>query len=123
MEPLAGTGPVMLLRRGQTEVVGTSLGTDSMVAAVAADGRVAAIDDGGALRVASAGTSLGRTVPDLEGERVTGAAFAPGEDDVMVVVVASPDGDDEAGAIEVVGLDNGRRTVLVRRGWAPRWLP
>jgi hypothetical protein len=123
IEPLRGTGSLVVLRSGEEGIAAVPQRSAVAVAAVASDGRVAMLDAGGGLRVAAGAAAAARTVPGLTDERVTGASFAPGEDDMMVVVVAATDDGPEVGSIERVELDDGRRVVLVRRGWAPRWLP
>lgn len=124
MEPLHETGSVVVvLRPGDEGVAAVPQGSAVAVAAVASDGRVATLDPDGALRVAAGAAAAARTVPGLAGERVTGASFAPGEDDVLVVAVAATQDEPEVGSIERIDLADGQRTVLARRGWAPRWLP
>jgi hypothetical protein len=65
-------------------------------------------------------------VGEIDGElriddaRVIAAAFAPGEE-AMVIVVAEEGA--TAGTIERLDLADGERTVLTTEGWLPRWLP
>ena len=118
LRPTDGDAVHRLARSGIT-IRATALGTGWRVLAVAGDGTIA---------FATARGRLGTTLDVEEGggdllvddARIIGAAFAPGEA-AMVIVVA----DEEAteGSIERLDLLGRERTVLATEGWQPRWLP
>jgi hypothetical protein len=97
----------------------TALGTGWRVLSIALEGTIAYATDEGRL-----GTTP--DVGEVDGPlrigdaRVVAAAFAPGEE-AMVIVVAEEGA--TAGTIERLDLTNGDRTVLTTEGWLPRWLP
>jgi hypothetical protein len=97
----------------------TALGAGWEVLAVAADGTIAYVTDQG--RLGATEDEDEADGPLLIGDaRVIAAAFAPGEE-AMVIVVAGVEA--MAGSIERLDLDDGDRTVLTTAGWLPRWLP
>jgi hypothetical protein len=115
----AGSGDsVFRLARSATDVEATDLERGFAVIAIAADGSIAYVDRAGSLWVA---TRLDRLpdAPLIDGETVGGAAFAPGEEAMVVIV-----GDAGAsGRVELLELQGGRRTTLAQTGSRPRWLP
>lgn len=127
-EPLAA--PVERLVHGAGDAVhrlsrsGTATRETALVAgwqllAVAPDGTIAYVTDQG--RLGSTADEDDVDGPLLLGDaRVIGAAFAPGEE-AMVIVVAEEGA--TAGAIERLDLSTGERTELTTAGWLPRWLP
>lgn len=115
-----GTGDaVHRLARSGIATRETALGAGWQVLAVAPEGTIAYATDRGRL-----GTTADESDVDgplLAGDaRVIGAAFAPGEE-AMVIVVAGEGA--TAGSIERLDLADGDRTVLTTAGWLPRWLP
>jgi hypothetical protein len=118
LRPGAGDAVHRLARSGITTRE-TAFGAGWGVLAVASDGTIAYATDQGRLgTTADAGEADGPLLVD--DARVIGAAFAPGEE-AMVIVVA--EGDATAGSIERLDLADGDRTVLTTEGWLPRWLP
>jgi hypothetical protein len=123
LEP--GTGvTVAVLPRSGGSVEESGFGPGAAAAAVAADGRIAYLEDDGSLRVADDTTQPGSVPPGLFGERIGAVAFAPGEDAMVVVVLRAgaeePPGE---GSIERIDLGATAREVLANDGWRPRWLP
>ncbi len=122
MEPFAEEGvEVRLMRRSgtalsATDVRGTLLSTDR-------DGRIASLDAAGRLLLSEGPEDSGEAVASTEDDVVLWAAFATGED-AMVIVVA-PRGDEDAveGSLELLDLETGERTVLAPEGSRPNWLP
>ncbi len=98
----------------------TGFGDGATAAAVAGDGRIAYLRADGSLRITDDAGEPGRVPAALGGERIGAAAFAPGEDAMVVVVL---DSDPEQGTIERVELGGNARDVLANDGWHPRWLP
>jgi len=97
----------------------TALGPGWRVLAVAGEGTIAYATDRWRLGVTPSVDEADAAL--LVGDaRIIGAAFAPGEE-AMVIVVAE-DGA-AAGSIERLDLSNGDRTQLTTAGWLPRWLP
>lgn len=97
----------------------TALGAGWQLLAVAGEGTIAYATDQWQLGTTPDVDEAGG--PLLAGEaRVIAAAFAPGEE-AMVIVVA--DEGAAAGGIERLDLADGDRTVLTTEGWLPRWLP
>ena len=82
LEPGSGTR-VGLLERSGTGVVATAFGEGARMAAVASDGRIAYLGQGGSLRITDAASRQGTALAQLDGERVGAAAFAPGEDAIV----------------------------------------
>lgn len=97
----------------------TALGPGSRVLAVAGEGSIAYGTDQGWLGVTPDEDDAGGPFL-VDNARVIAAAFAPGEE-AMVIVVA--DEGATAGRIERLDLATGDRTVLTTMGWLPRWLP
>lgn len=96
----------------------TTFGDGARLLAVAADGRIAYVDAEGSLYVTDrVGTAS--EDPVVDDGSVRGAAFAPGEP-AMVVVIGE---DDARASVELLELDGGRRTPLALDGAKPRWLP
>ena len=107
------------LARSGTAPRETAFAAGWQVLAVAPDGTIAYRTDQG--RLGSTPDEDDVDGPLLVGDaRVIGAAFAPGED-AMVIVVAEEGA--TAGAIERLDLEDGERTELTTSGWLPRWLP
>ena len=123
LEPGSGTR-VALLERSGTRMADTAFGEGVRMAAVASDGRIAYLGPSGSLRVTDAASRPGTAPTQLDGERIGAAAFAPGED-AMVVVVLAADAEEPAGegSIERIDLDGDGRDVLANDGWRPAWLP
>ncbi|HUH17020.1 MAG TPA: Ig-like domain-containing protein [Methylomirabilota bacterium] len=94
-----------------------------VVAAVAANGRVAWLDDDGTLRVADAPDEMGSTPAGMAGVSVAWVAFAPDENVVVMVLAANGEDVPAIGRVELLNLDDGDRTELGQRGMRPRWLP
>jgi hypothetical protein len=118
LDPGAGDAVHRLARSG-IATRETALGTGWRVLAVAAEGTIAYATDQGRL-----GTTPDEYETDrpllIDDARVIDAAFAPGEE-AMVIVVAGEGA--TAGSIERLDLGDGNRTVLATDGWLPRWLP
>jgi hypothetical protein len=118
LDPGAGDAVHRLARSG-IATRETALGTGWRVLAVAAEGTIAYATDQGRL-----GTTPDEYETDrpllIDDARVIDAAFAPGEE-AMVIVVAGEGA--TAGSIERLDLRDGNRTVLATDGWLPRWLP
>jgi hypothetical protein len=110
----------LLLERSGGAVRETGFGTDAEVVAVAGDGRIAYLRGDGSLRITDDTSDPGSVPPPLRGDRIGGAAFAPGEDALVVVVLRT---DAQRGAIERIELGSNTRDVLANDGWHPRWLP
>ncbi|HYI67956.1 MAG TPA: Ig-like domain-containing protein [Candidatus Limnocylindrales bacterium] len=110
----------LLLERSGGAVRETGFGTDAEVVAVAGDGRIAYLRRDGSLRITDDAGEPGSVPPSLRGEGIGGAAFAPGEDALVVVVLGT---DAERGAIERIELGSNTRDALANDGWHPRWLP
>ena len=123
LEPGSGTR-VGLLERSGTGVVATPFGEGARMAAVASDGRIAYLGQGGSLRITDAASRPGTASAQLGGERISAAAFAPGEDAIVVVVLPA-DAEEPVGegSIERIELDGDGRDVLANDGWRPTWLP
>lgn len=119
LEPDRGA-TVGLLGRSGIGVEETGFGTDTTAAAVAADGRIAYLRADGSLRITDDVGEPGRVPTVLSGERIGAAAFAPGEDALVAVILGT---NQEEGSIERVELDGNVRDVLANDGWRPRWLP
>jgi hypothetical protein len=97
----------------------TALGAGWRVLAVAPEGTIAYATDQGRLGTTPDEDGAGGPLL-LDDVTVIAAAFAPGEE-AMVIVVA--DEGATAGSIERLDLAGGDRTVLTTAGWLPRWLP
>jgi hypothetical protein len=102
---------------------GTAFPAGSVVAAVAADGRVAYVRRDGSLRVSDGPDDPGSSIGTTGGERVVGASLGPAEDAVVVAIQPADGADDQSARIERVDLDDSGRDILVNDGWQPRWLP
>jgi hypothetical protein len=118
LEPGAGDAVHRLARSG-ISTRETAFGSGWRLLAVAAEGTIAYATDQGQL-----GTTSDEDDSDgpllVDDERVSGAAFAPGES-AMAIVVAGEGA--TAGSVERLDLGTGERTVLAAEGWLPRWLP
>lgn len=88
-------------------------GPGAALADIDRNGRVAYLA-GGRLYVADGPDEDGELVSATAEDTVLGAAFASGEDAMVIVV---------AGRLELLDLGTGERTVLVAEGSRPRWLP
>ncbi|MCA1587529.1 MAG: hypothetical protein LC744_02315, partial [Chloroflexi bacterium] len=101
--------------RSGVSLAPTDFGRDpgATLAGIDRDGRVAYLA-AGRLHVADGPHDEGELVPATAEETVLAAAFASGEDAMVIVV---------AGRLELLDLATGERTVLVREGSRPRWLP
>ena len=119
LEPERGV-TVGVLERSGSAVEETGFGAGAAAAAVAGDGRIAYLREDGSLRIADDPGEPGRIPAQLVGERVGAAAFAPGEDALVVVILGS---DADQGSIERVELGTDVRDVLANDGRRPRWLP
>jgi dipeptidyl aminopeptidase/acylaminoacyl peptidase len=119
LEPESGATVGVLARSGGA-VDETSFGAGATAAAVAGDGRIAYLRGDGSLRVTDDADGSGSVPSQLRGERIGAAAFAPGEDALVVVVLGS---EAERGSIERIELGGNLRDVLANDGWRPRWLP
>ena len=126
VEPLRPSegASVGLLRRSSVAVEESGFGPRAAASAIAPDGRIAYLRPDGSLRVSEDVSEAGTVPTTLVGERIGAAAFAPGED-AMVVVVIRSEAEDPAGegSIELIDLGAGEREVLANDGWSPRWLP
>ena len=111
---------VGVLDRSGGAVEETGFGDIATAAAVASDGRIAYMRGDGSLRITDDPGEAGRVPALLSGERIGAAAFAPGEDALVVVVLGS---EAEQGSIERIELGSNVRDVLANDGWRPRWLP
>ena len=118
LAPDAGDGVRRLARSGASTRE-TALGVGWRVLAVAGEGTVAYATDRGGLGTTDDEDEAGGPLL-VDDARVIGAAFAPGEA-AMVIVVAGERA--TAGSIERLDLGTGERTVLATEGWLPRWLP
>jgi hypothetical protein len=105
------------LERGGGAVMPTDL-LDGALLAIAGDGRIAVVDARGTLRISRDSDDAGEAV-DLDGATVSGAAFAPSEE--LLVIVTGDNA--EAGRVERLSVASGRRTSLAPEGSRPRWLP
>lgn len=122
LEPQPGATVGVLLRSGAA-VEETRFG-DAAVASVASDGRIAYLDAEGSLRVTETPERRGRVPSSVDGERIGGAAFAPGEDAMVVVVLPSDlDEASPSGSLERIDLVGAERLVLANDASRPRWLP
>jgi hypothetical protein len=124
LEPPAESTPaavIVILEPSDGSLATSRLGGGSGVAAVASDGRIAVIGPDGRLRIADGPRLAPVEAKGLGGETVTAAAFAPGED--ALVVVVTTEGDPAAGRIERVELESGDRAILSNEGSRPRWVP
>jgi hypothetical protein len=101
----------------------TQLGDGVAVLAVDRTGRVAYIDADGVLHLGDGAADRGAPVDGAGDVTVASAAFAAGEDALVVVVVPLDDPDGIVGTVEHVDLESGERTTLAREGARPRWLP
>ena len=120
LEPGRGGATVGVLRRPGNAVQETGFGDGVIAEAVSGDGRIAYLRADGSLLITDDDAEPGRVPAALAGERIGSAAFAPGEDAMVVVVL---DSDPEEGRIERVELGGNARDVLANDGWHPRWLP
>jgi hypothetical protein len=110
---------VFRLARSGTTPSETALMAGWRVVAVATDGMLAYATDRGRLGVTTRLDEVGDEGV-VSNARVTDAAFAPGND-AMVIVVAGAEGD--PGTLELLDLGTGRRSPLAPEGWLPLWLP
>jgi hypothetical protein len=117
LEPERATRTFRLGRSAST-ASDTSL-PEGWLLAVAADGTIAVADTEGAAGIANGpdGSVTPIAVPNL---RVVAAAFAPGEDALVVVVAAAGADHGRIGRIDVA---TGEITDLAPEGSRPRWLP
>jgi len=107
------------LARSGTSTRDTALGAGWRVMAVAGEGTIAYATDQGRLGMTDDEDEV--DAPVLVGDaRVIDAAFAPGEEALVIVVAAEGA---TAGSIERLDIATGDRTVLATEGWLPRWLP
>ncbi|HEX9609696.1 MAG TPA: Ig-like domain-containing protein [Candidatus Limnocylindria bacterium] len=114
MEGQAEDLSVGLMSRSGTALGETAIGAGTTLAGIDRNGRVAYLA-GGRLYLSDGPDDAGELVPATADEEVLGAAFATGED-AMVLVVAP-------GRLELLDLETGERTVLAPEGSRPRWLP
>ena len=127
VQPL-GTRPwdevgVGLMSRSGLRMGETAIGRGAAVLAVDRTGRVAHLDPDGTLHLSEAWDEEGEPVRSADDVTVASAAFATGEDALVLVVVPLDDPDGTTGTLEHLDLGTGERTVLAREGARPRWLP
>ena len=116
-------GDVVMFEPADGSLATTRLGSGARVAGVAGDGRIAVIGPDGQLRIADGPREAPSPVEGLVDDRVDAAAFAPGEDALVVVIVPATSTDPGVGRIERVELEGGDRAILSNDGRRPRWLP
>lgn len=121
LEP-SGASEIAVLRQSAPRVLESGLGTSAAVAAIAADGRVAYLRDGRELWIADDPARAGSPAPGLQDERVEAASFAPGGEEMVVVVSDGPPAASRV-RIERLTLPSGERSILSNDGRMPRWLP
>jgi hypothetical protein len=117
LSPAAGDAVHRLARSG-TSTRETGLGAGWRVLAVAPEGTIAYATDEGQLGMTSDEDDADGP-PLVDDARVIGAAFAPGEEAIVILVADEGRG----GSIERLDLASGDRMVLATEGWLPRWLP
>ena len=123
MEP-GSDASVGVLERSGSVVRESGFGNDAAAASVASDGRIAYLRQDGSLRISDDVGEPGTVPGRLRGDRIGAAAFAPGEDAVVVVVLPADAGQPAAeGSIERIKLGRNVRDVLANDGWRPSWLP
>lgn len=112
-----------VLERSGAELAEAGFGSGTVLA-IAPNGRIAYVRDGGSLHVTDDPAEIGPVPVGLIGQSVGAAAFAPDEA-ALVVVILPPNAPDPAtgGRIERVSLDGGGREILSNDGRRPRWLP
>ena len=110
------------MSRSGTSLADTELSPGALVD-VDRDGRLAYVVGAGSLRLSDGPDDLGEPAPGTGDDTVLGAAFATGEDAMVIVVarVRAPAG--EGGRLELLNLETGERTVLAADGSRPQWLP
>lgn len=86
---------------------------------VASDGRIGWIDAGGTVHVAAGFGEPGAVPAGLERLVVDELAMGP-DPAALLVVTGTADG---GGTVQLVDLERGERTRLVRDGWRVRWVP
>ena len=118
----AGT-MVALMSRSGTTLQETALRRGVALAGVDRDGRLASLDASGALHLSEGPDDRGRPVPGLDDARVIAAAFATGQEDMVVIVGSLGGADARSGTVEVLDLETGERTIRAPQGGSPRWLP
>jgi hypothetical protein len=120
--PLASGDDAVVVRifRSATSVSETAFEPGWRVLAVSGEGTIAYVDERGRLNTTPRADSVSEPAIVFD-TQVTGAAFGP-DSEAMVIVVAGAD-DDRPRALELLDLATGRRTPLVPQGDAPRWLP
>jgi len=114
---------VGLMSRSGTALADTEVGAGGALVTVDRDGRIAYLVSDGRLYISEGPDDRGEAVPATDDERVLGAAFATGEDAMVIVVAPRGDEDAVSGRLELLDLGTGERTVLAREGSRPRWLP
>ncbi len=114
---------VGLMSRSGLRMGETAIGRGASVLAVDRTGRVAHMDADGTLHLSEGWEDAGSPVAGADDVTVASAAFAAGEDALVVVVVPLDDPDGTIGSVEHLDLESGERTVLAREGARPRWLP
>lgn len=100
----------------QTEVRGVLLSVDR-------DGRIAYLGANGRLYLSDGPEDRGEAVPATGDDVVLDAAFATGEDAMIIVVAPRVPEDASSGRLELLDLETGERTILAPDGGRPHWLP
>ncbi len=114
---------VGLMSRSGTALTETAIGPGASVAGVDRGGRIAWLDVDGRLHLSEDADDRGQVVSGARDVTVASAAFAAGEDAMVIVVVPLDDPDGSFGGVEHLDLETGRRSVLTPEGARPRWLP
>ena len=114
---------VGFMSRSGTSLAETAIGAGATVLGVDRNGRIAHLDVDGRLRLSDGRDDPGRAARGTLDVTVAAAAFAAGEDAMVIVVVPLDDPDGSSGALELLDLDTGLRTLLTPEGARPRWLP
>ena len=107
------------LGRSATEMRETGLPRGWRALAISADGTLAYVDDLGQLATTTDLDDVSRPAR-VSDDRVLGAAFAPGED-AMVIIAGAEEG--ASGRLERLNLRTGRRTPLAPNGSRAGWWP
>ena len=125
VEPMAaGEGTtVAVLRRDASRTDPSGLDPGAVLLALGSDGRIAYRDADGGLWVSDSVDEPGRRVPRVDEPGISGVAFSPNADEMVVIIPGADREPTIEGTVVRVGMDNGRRQVLANDGWRARWLP